>query len=295
MLKAIYQNFLRNTFNTALNSNLNNNYISGFPQLKNSVFSRLSQTWMNHNIEILNYDESEKLVLVKKDNLYLFISPGYPYILREIFCWNMYFINPRFLRSSEYVVFDMGMNRGYASLYFANQPWCKGVYGFELNEDIYELANKNIELNKSLKSKIETFNFGLGANEGKIKTYYLPDRDGICTTSREFLSKYAPEEMDNIVEKECLLKKSSSVLKEIVNRNKNIYIILKIDVEGAEYDIINEIIREYPSIFNKVDIIIGESHLGLEPLANALKTFNYKEVSNKRFNPKTQDFLFVKN
>ena len=156
------------------------------------------------------------------------------------------------------------------------------------------MAEKNLALNFSFKSKVQLYNFGLGDKDDKITMYYLPHRDGICTTSKEFLSNYAPEEAANVIETEALIKRSSTVLKEIVERDHIDNIVLKVDAEGAEYAILRDLAETYPSFFDKVSVIIGEAHLGMEELISRLQAFGFKQVSTKSLNPKTQDFLFVR-
>jgi len=193
------------------------------------------------------------------------------------------------------VVFDLGMNHAYASLYFAEQKWCKQVFAFELEENTYKIAQKVVSLNQLLRDKITMFNFGLGKTEGHVKTYQIPKRDGITTVNKNFLVRFAPEMIEQIIEVENLIKKASTILKEIVKKNNVIHIVLKIDVEGAEYDIFEDIINEYPELLDKVDVIIGEAHSGLDPLVNSLKHFGFSELSNKKtLNSITTDFLFVR-
>lgn len=278
-----------------LNERLIYNYTIKNQKLRNSKFGKNAHYWLNHNIELLHYDESDNFIFLKKDNLYFLTTPDYSHIIKEVFCWNIYFINPKFLKRKEYIVFDMGMNRGYATLYFANQPWCKKVYGFELSENTFQIAKKNIDMNVTIGDKIQIFNYGLGDKDEKLKMYYLPHRDGICTTSKEFLASYAPEEMEYIVETEGTIKRSATVVKEILEQCGTVGIVLKIDVESAEYAIMGNIANEYPAFFDNVDVIIGEAHLGLDPLINQLKPFGFREVPTKTFNKKTNDFLFVKN
>jgi FkbM family methyltransferase len=270
-------------------------YIEDYPELEGTEFSRIYPTLVCHNIEIVRYDRAENFIYLKKDALYFFTTPEYPWIVREIFAQHIYFIHPKYLLQKEYVVFDIGMNRGYASIYFASQPWCKAVYGFELNEFTFKLAEQNTTLNYNLRDKIKLFNFGLGKQYAQLKCYYLPHRDGICTTSYEFLKSYAPEEMHRVIEKEITIKKTSTILESIVATwpaKENV--ILKIDVEGAEYDILGDIIQNYPEFLSQVEVIIGEAHLGLEPLTKSLAPFGFEEVATKNYNPKTTDFLFIR-
>ena len=215
--------------------------------------------------------------------------------MREIFAQHIYFIHPKYLKASSYLVLDFGMNRGYAALYFASQPWCNAVHGFELNELTFNLAEENVALNPALKDKIHIHNFGLGKQDEQLKCFYLPDRDGICTTSSDFLKSYAPEEINRVVEKEITIKKTSSTIKALIqDLAPDTRIVLKIDVEGAEYDILEDLVENYPAFFDQVTLIIGEAHLGLEPITNMLSPLGYTNVCEKNYNPKTEDFLFVK-
>ena len=274
---------------------LANKNLQNYPLLRKTAFSGIYDTLLAHNIEILDFNSTENYIYLKKDNILFVTTPNYPYIVREIFCNHNYFINPQYLKHKDYSIFDIGMNRGYATPYFANQTWCKEVYGFEIEKDVFEIAKKNISLNIDLKDKISIFDFGLGKEDGFFKTYYLPNRDGINTVSKEFLINYAPEESEHIIEKENIIKKTSAIFKDLVEKNSVNHIILKIDVEGAEYEIFDDLVTDYPQFFNNVDLIIGEAHLGLEPIVSKLTPLGFIEISNKSSNDgKTVDFLFVK-
>lgn len=270
-------------------------YIEDFPELSGTAFSGIYPTLLCHNIEILNYDPGTSLVYLQKDALRFCTTAEYPWIVREIFAQHIYFIHPRHLKRRDYVVFDFGMNRGYASLYFASQGWCKAVHGFELNEYTFELAKENVLLNPHLQDKIAVYNFGLGKNDEQLECFYLPHRDGICTTSYEFLEDYAPEELDKVVKKQISIRQTSRVLQELVEASDPVQrFILKIDVEGAEYDIMEDLTQHYPELLKRLDLIIGEAHLGLEPLDLALSGFGFQNISQKNYNAKTQDFLYVR-
>ncbi len=279
----------------ALYNRMGRFYIEDYPELAGTAFSRIYPTLLCHNIEMLDYDPAAQQVYLQKGTLCFSTTPDYPWIVREIFAQHIYFIHPKYLIEPEYTVFDFGMNRGYASLYFASQSWCNGVYGFELNEFTFELAKQNVALNPAIKDKIQLYNFGLGDKDEQHKCYYLPHRDGICTTSFEFLKGYAPEELDRVVEKELTIKKTSTVLRDLLGRMPLAQkIVWKIDVEGAEYDILNDVIQDFPEFMERVDLIIGEAHMGLEPIATALMPFGFKDRSKKNYNAKTTDFLFVR-
>jgi FkbM family methyltransferase len=270
-------------------------YIEDYPELSGTAFSGIYPTLLCHNIEIISYDPATNLVYLQKDMLRFCTTPEYPWILREVFAQHIYFIHPKYLKGRDYVVFDIGMNRGYASLYFASQHWCKAVHGFELNEYTVEYARENILLNPQFENKIAVYNFGLGKKDEHLECYYLPHRDGICTTSYEFLEDYAPEELDKVVKKQISLRSTSTVLRHLVEASDPAQrFVLKIDVEGAEYDIIEDLTEHYPELMRRLELIIGEAHLGLEPLDLALNRFGFQNVCQKNYNAKTRDFLYVR-
>jgi FkbM family methyltransferase len=270
-------------------------YIEDYPELAGTAFSRIYPTLLCHNIELISYDQQEEQIYLQKGPLLFSTSPSYPWIVREIFAQHIYFIHPKYLKARSYLVLDFGMNRGYAALYFAAQSWCSTVHGFELNEFTFDLAKKNVALNPALKEKIQLHNFGLGKRDEQLQCYYLPDRDGICTTSADFLQSYAPEELERVLEKEITIRKTSTFLQQLLSTvPADTKILLKIDVEGAEYDILEDLTHNYPGFFEQVDVIIGEAHLGLEPITNRLSPFGYTNVCQKNYNPKTRDFLFIK-
>lgn len=94
-------------------------------------------------------------------------TDSYYDIFLEIFVNKIYLLPPQ-ISMKKFVVFDVGMNRGYASLYFADIENCEHVYGFELLSSTYKWACDNIELNPYLSSKIDTFNFGLWNKDDEV-------------------------------------------------------------------------------------------------------------------------------
>ena len=146
-----------------------------------------------------------------------------------------------------------------------------------------------------LQTKMTLHNYGLGNKDEQLDCYYLPHRDGICTTSYDFLKDYAPEELDKVVKKPINIRKTSSELRSILEATSSTQrIVLKIDVEGAEYDILDDLIAEYPGFLDRVDVIIGEAHMGMDRILQALTPFGFHDLSQKNYNPKTNDFLFIR-
>ncbi|EME0896058.1 FkbM family methyltransferase [Vibrio parahaemolyticus] len=70
-------------------------------------------------------------------------------------------------------------------------------------------------------------------------------------------------------------------------------VILKVDVEGAEYAILNDLIDNNPDFFNNIDIITGELHLGMQNIDERIRSLGYELVETKQ-NGQVCDVLFIK-
>ena len=115
-----------------------------------SLFEKLKR-----NFPELKIEEEGCGFLMSFENLKLYIeSPEELFILNEVFIDADY----NFLANEKTIVFDIGMNIGIASIFFANKINVSKVYGFEPVEETYKQAIKNLEYNPKLKDKIETFN-----------------------------------------------------------------------------------------------------------------------------------------
>ena len=280
--------------------NMNNlilKYLNSKNILLNKKFYKHLIPFYENNIEILKYDNENDILYLKKGNINFITDTQYPWMIREVLCENIYEIDKSLFKYNEYVVFDIGCNRGYATLFFANKEYCKSIYSFELMEPTYQYAIKNVELNPNLKDKIHLYNYGLGNKNETIECLYFPHRDGISSMEQDFITYYAPKELNNAKKIKSTIKNSSEFLKKIVEEN-NIKekIIIKIDVEGAEYDIFNSLIDEYPKLFEQVEMIVGDFHMGTQNIDKKLSNFGFINMAPpKKINKKTHEFLFIKN
>lgn len=246
--------------------------IRKFPDEYKYIYERLT----NSGFKFKTYKNS--LMLFSNKDISFLVDPKYPWIAFEIFSDNIYNFKSKLDLSKKYTVIDIGANRGYASIYFASQKWCKNVYAYELIDNNYQLAKQNISLNdKYIKNKIYLFNYGLGNKSEKNYANYFKNRDGICSLKQNFINNYAPEEKINALKVKCKIKKSSHVLKKIINNDIN-NVIIKVDAEGSEYDIFEDLAENLPNIFSKTNIIIGEAHLGFQKFVDIIKQFDYNIV-----------------
>lgn len=165
----------------------------------------------------------------------------------------------------KYIVFDIGMNKGFSSMWFAMFPSIQKVIGYEINSDLQKLISENKRINKKLFDKIEVYNFGLSEKNKKINIHYLKNDDGVTTINKEFYERYwSKKRKEKVREKMVYVKKASDEIEKRMKEYPRNHYILKIDVEGAEYEILRDLYKN--KLLKKFDIIMGETHLGFEKL-----------------------------
>lgn len=235
------------------------------------------------------YNGLEQDILFSNNTISLWIDCLYYGIYREIFWENIYGAIDNYVKKNNYTVIDIGANRGYASIWFANKKWCEKVIAYELIPENCRKMKRNLEVNKKL--KIVLNEFGLGAETKKSKAYFFPFRDAISTTYKEFIDVYAPNQADKANIIDVTIKKASEEFKLLHNCE---HIIIKIDVEGAEYDILQELSDNYSDFFKKVDYIIGDAHMGLERLSQILCKFGFKLVDSYYTDDAVAPFLYMR-
>jgi len=236
-------------------------------------YDQLFRMGKNQDVEMIFYDTGRDLLTLKtREGVVIETNRDYGTFL-EVFIKKIYTLPPQIKK--EFCVFDVGMNRGYASLFFANYSNCKEIFGFELDPKTFDWALRNFALNPDLASKITPFCFGLW-NEDKEIEFRLKEFDG-CTAVDSLLTEYP--NVKKMFENEksevgkAKVKKADKVISELL---KNIPTermkILKIDIEGSEYVVFEDLHNH--NILDEFDLIIGECHNGIERLEKYLQNFN---------------------
>jgi FkbM family methyltransferase len=250
------------------------------------------QMCIYNNIKLLSFSPSENRILLQTEDGIILVTNNRFWTIDSVFARNEYSV-PQIYMFKDFVVFDIGMNRGYAALKFASFDSCKKVYGFEIDPDTYNLALENFNLNPELYDKIKPFDFGLYDDECALDIFYIPGYDGITTTKVEF-TKTQPEwvkQKEQMQIKKVHVKEAGRILSDII-KEENIQsnIILKIDTEGAESKILDNLTKH--EFIDKVDLIIGETHLESEDLELQLPGF--KSVNKFYSDEKIYNFCLVK-
>jgi FkbM family methyltransferase len=193
------------------------------------------------------------------------------FIINEIYFEQCYNIN--IPPSDELVIVDMGMNVGLASLFFAHLQQVKMVYAYEPFEPTYHQALENIKNAPSYSKKIIPHAYGLGNEEREINVPYNPQNSG---TNVSVLS--VTEEQKSKHKIALTIKNAALEIKSIIEKHPNAKLILKIDTEGAEYEIFESLFSE--KLPENIIGFLMEWHVkGPKSLEEKLLGENFKLVS----------------
>jgi len=211
-------------------------------------------------------------VLARFKDLKLYIeSPEEFFILKEVFVEKDY----NLLSDESFVVFDIGMNIGISSLFFALNNDVAQIYSFEPVVTTYQQALYNLELNPGYSNKMEAFNFGLGGSTRTEKVLYNPQAKGNCGIRRD-LSMVIDKR--NSQEIEISIKNVSEVLPDLMAKHPGQKKVFKIDCEGAEYEIIQKL--NDADLLKDVDVLLIEWHdKGAAILEDLLIANNFRLIS----------------
>ncbi len=156
------------------------------------------------------------------------------------------------------VVLDIGGFIGDSAIYFAGKG-AKKVVVYEPNPHIFEIAKQNVKLNK-LTNKIQVIQKAVAKECGVHSFFFIKDHPG--ESSLYFKLEDALKTQVNTVS-------LSSVIQELGHID-----LIKIDCEGAEYDILPAAYAE--GALKNVDAIVMEVHGPLKPILDILQRAEFK-------------------
>jgi FkbM family methyltransferase len=169
----------------------------------------------------------------------------------EIVSNNDYILD-KFTNNNNKHFIDIGANCGVATIILAKQNPLSTIYSYEPDKNLFNILLKNIELN-NLKN-VKPFNIAISkSGVDKLLLTLHPNYSGGNTTYSDIdtMKSFFNQEIYSYYV-DCL-----SLDEIIIQNNINEVELLKIDCEGAEYDIL------YSSVSLKNNIIksmIGEFH-----------------------------------
>ncbi|WP_300565874.1 FkbM family methyltransferase [uncultured Acetatifactor sp.] len=162
------------------------------------------------------------------------------------------------------IVFDVGMNIGDATLFFLENKNVEKVYGYEPFRETFQLAVENLG-KCGEKGRYEICQYGLSKQEEKRKIIFNEGMTcGQSTNMDMWEQAYAYYDAlglahaDNNRLEEIEVKMASQVLGNAMNQYPNHNYILKMDCEGEEYSIIEEL--NAAGILGRFKVIMLEWH-----------------------------------
>ena len=169
------------------------------------------------------------------------------------------------------VILDIGSNIGGSIVSFRHQFPSAKIYGFEPHPETFRVLEQNV----SGLPLVSVFNFGLGNSDRELT---VPFQDGdfksFRTTPPGSVAKDAPTV-------KCEVKNIATILPKLGIEKVD---LIKIDCEGAEYEILSAIPR---NILAGCGWIVGEIHgeQGFELLASLASQFDL-DLRKQMFRPR---------
>lgn len=172
------------------------------------------------------------------------------------------------------IIYDIGANVGMFSLFFAKSVQPKGkIFSFEPNPIAHQDLIRNIELNNL--TNIRTFQLGVGKSEYKDQLIFDSNSTGIGSLNKKIQANLFVSDSINKVEIDIIS------IDYIISKKGLLFPdLIKIDVEGLEFDVLNgmknTLHEKKPKLFVEIH---GESFEDKETnifkIVNFLKNYGY--------------------
>lgn len=186
-------------------------------------------------------------------------------VLCEIFCRHVYDVALE--RPS--TVFDVGMNSGAAALFFAREPLVVRVHGFEPFAPIFERAVANVARNPHLAAKVTLHPVGLGARDERLEVDFGVDGNQGANATLNAVPELRRLVGASSYRREFVtLRNAGSELAPLLDDAKDTQAVLKLDAEGAEYDILPAL--HGSGLLARFNVIFVEHHHAAAPLIDLL-------------------------
>ena len=236
------------------------------------------KNWYMIPLVYLKLIKSQFIIIKSKSGLIIKIRVNSTDLMALIHVWIIEeYRNNDFQIKNNDVVIDIGAHIGLFALY-ASQ-FCKHgtILCYEPIKENYELLLENISLNKI--TNIKSFNLAVSKEKTPLKIFLNNDESGHSMFGNS----------------ENFILVNSTSLDEIFKKNKITQCeFLKLDCEGAEYEIIQSL---SPEVFPRISKMVIEYHLAdkrsdlLNKLINTLKNYSYILYSKQLFSD--IGFLYV--
>ena len=168
-------------------------------------------------------------------------------ILHEVFGQEIY----RFNLAGPAVMVDIGMNSGMASLDFLAGGSDRWAYGYELVPATAQLAERNRNMNPVQADRLQIHDFGLFDSDGTMSIQTSkshPSINGLFEGFNELRDMKTDVRVVDV----------AVAVREIFDRHQDCAMVLKLDAEGAEYEIFERLEKE--QLLTAFDVVMIEWH-----------------------------------
>jgi FkbM family methyltransferase len=172
------------------------------------------------------------------------------YILLELLLYGDYDLAPH----GDCILLDVGANVGFTSIFLATQQPGLLVEGFEPLRLNYEKALRNFRDNPSIGARVSIFNEGLYSQDGEMEISSASGHRGMSSVVFD-RSEFA--HLDAVREP-VRLRRASTIVNEVKDRHPGRRIVVKMDCEGSEYAIFEELCAS--KAMDAIDFVIMEWH-----------------------------------
>lgn len=170
------------------------------------------------------------------------------HVLHEVFARRLYEMRDE----REWFVVDVGMNVGYAALYYAGiLGW--ETLGYEPFPKTFALAARNIAHN-GLEARIDARCAGVAGANRRMEV----DFNEASRSTNSLFGNLQPERKTVDTKVEVDVVDAAEVLAEALARANGRPVLVKLDCEGAEYDIVDRLVEK--SLLCCVDAYVIEIH-----------------------------------
>jgi len=190
-------------------------------KLEKRLKSKIKATWFNVFF-LGKYDSKSRTANIVGFKVKFLNYELLSYLFTEIFLGNEYYFVAE--HDNPYII-DCGSNIGMSILYFKMLYPDSRIVAFEPGEETYSCLEENVKIN--LLNFVDTHKAALSNKEGNIEFYYDQDNAGSLRMSTK--QERMPKQRQTV--KTLLLSKH---IDEEVD-------FLKIDIEGAELEVIEEL------------------------------------------------------
>lgn len=241
--------------------------------------AKVLKNWYLYPLVYYGLIKNEHVIFETRSGLKIKIRTNSTDIMALTHVWLIEeYSSPSFDLNESDIVVDIGAHIGLFTL-FAAQFCKKGkIYCFEPVKENYEMLLSNISLNRL--SNVSAFNMAVTDKTSPVRIFLNSDESGHTMFEQNSTS----------------IEAQSTTLKSILDDNNiSSCDFVKMDCEGAEYDIIRTLPQEY---FNKIKKMIIEYHMAdnkpelLQQLISKLKSSSFDVRQKTLF--ADIGFLYVK-